>query len=635
MDLRRIAGRMGLIALLSISGCSIGTVKKEIPPVLEFDFSEGQGMVLHDKSGGGNRGTIHGAAWAKDSNGTTFLEFDGNDDYIEVAYNPALFNGENFTIEMTLKPGHNEKKKGFGQYRLILGQNGELWDKDSAFGIAVSEESGNLFAYFRYGPENTMKNNQVFMTDKIAVAPDAWQKITCVKKGNSVKLYVNSSEVSFCNSPEKIMIPSGRPLRIGGVPSRYFKGAFKSIKIYDYAVEMETSSALTKSPGKKKPYLLMATSMDESISSTPLLDIKKELIDVFNDSPYDGISLNLLDIYSGQVVIDEPTLLDRAKELKSISRKDIWPRINVNRIYQRKEKHCYNARTTSDAVSKIPARGAPVDKVRRDSTDYFTKIKGVDIYDEAGALSDFYDMWHKGLKFSRYMKSGIVLDFEDYNSGYIAYKVFEIARVQNKPVDDVIAQLIKIGSRLADIANEEYPDVVILTFFFNFSSMNWNKIKYIDGKAYYPAYSYIAQGILMRAKEKNIPLTLVEGGECELQYVNRTLDNLENNILKRRFFYAPWLDRFPENLKLGGTITLWDDPAKLSAWTKTDAGDPNPFRSLNDFTPYLRMLFKNYDYIWFYQPACVDYKPFSLKDLQYTKGFHDKLDKVIENALNE
>jgi hypothetical protein len=47
----------------------------------------------------------------------------------------------------------------------------------------------------------------------------------------------------------------------------------------------------------------MVSSMDKgSISSTPLLDIAPGMIEFLNDSPYDGIALNLMDMRSGQPV---------------------------------------------------------------------------------------------------------------------------------------------------------------------------------------------------------------------------------------------------------------------------------------------------------------------------------------------
>ena len=50
--------------------------------VTAYDFDEGAGAVLHDKSGNGNHGTIHGATWVKLGDGHA-LRFDGENDYVD------------------------------------------------------------------------------------------------------------------------------------------------------------------------------------------------------------------------------------------------------------------------------------------------------------------------------------------------------------------------------------------------------------------------------------------------------------------------------------------------------------------------------------------------------------------------
>ena len=109
---------MCAILAIALSGCvnikeKLG--KKEKPPILEYDFCEGAGSVLRDKSGNGNDGIIHGAEWVKSEDGYC-LSFDGIDDYAETKYSPLLNLKQQFTIEITVKPGKNEHKKGFGNF---------------------------------------------------------------------------------------------------------------------------------------------------------------------------------------------------------------------------------------------------------------------------------------------------------------------------------------------------------------------------------------------------------------------------------------------------------------------------------------------------------------------------------------
>ncbi|MDD5598163.1 MAG: hypothetical protein PHV82_09470, partial [Victivallaceae bacterium] len=264
----------------------------------------------------------------------------------------------------------------------------------------------------------------------------------------------------------------------------------------------------------QRPYLLMVTSMDDRISTMPFADMKKENIEIFNDSPFDGIALNLMDIYSAQTLPDENNLCKKAKELKAAAQKDVWIRVNLNRIYQRNKKNCYYDENA--VLEKLSEESSfKRSNIRKLSTPYFKRIKCVDLYNEAGALKDFYKIFELSLKISKELSSGIVLDFEDYHCGKDAYDIFKIAKAQNKTVDDIITQLIKIGVHMADTAAKENPNVTIISFFTGLQRMKYNGAN----DACLPAYSYIAQGMLMRAKEKNIPLVLVEGGELELNYV--------------------------------------------------------------------------------------------------------------------
>ncbi|MFA5089353.1 MAG: hypothetical protein WC552_10015, partial [Candidatus Omnitrophota bacterium] len=380
---------------------------------------------------------------------------------------------------------------------------------------------------------------------------------------------------------------------------------------------------------RKTPYLVMVTSMDEEISSTPLLDVKKETIELLNGSPFNGIAFNLLDIYSGQPVPDEKMVLDKARELKSIARKDIWVRVNMNRMYQggkeAKDYYYYEPGWTLKDLAKMPKKGLSVKEVRRKSTPYFTRVKCFDIYDKEGTLSDFYQIWRRSLKFCRVMNSGIILDPEGYTKVHTE-QTTAIAEAQGKSVDAVIRRLRDIGARLTDIAGEEYPNVPIISL-----AISLDKPDYV-GSNYYTPVAYIAQGMLMRAKEKKIPLKLIEGGENDLGYVNRTVDKLKWTISQRWSGYLPWIERFPGNLALGGTIILWDDASKIRGWAKADAGEPNPFQSLRDFKPFLKELFANYDYIWVYQGAVVDYQPY---DPNTAPQFHQKLRAVLNETAKD
>ena len=424
-----------------------------------------------------------------------------------------------------------------------------------------------------------------------------------------------------------IVITSGITLNIFQVP-------IKTITNYGYSEVKEkggnTIYGLFPTPPQnikittkktKAPYILMVTSFDSTISSTPMLDIEPEIIRLLNGSPFDGVTFNLIDIYSGQPLPDEKSVIFKAKQLKTISKKDLWVRVNINRIYERDKKHpYYESGHKKEDLAKLPMKGISAGEVRKLSTAYFDKINGMDIYDEEGALSDFYKIWRLSLKFSRVMKSGIVLDFEPYHNKEVKYTVSKIASKQRRSVDEVKERLKNIGVHLADIAADEYPSVTVISLF---TYLNNTK---------YDIPNYISRGILKGAKENNISLKLVEGGETDINYINKSLDILKEKINRRLLIYHDLLYEYSDNFHLGGTITVWDDPSKIRGWAKEKAGVESPFKSLEDFKPYLKELFSNYNYIWIYAPMVTDYNPF---DLNSAPEFNKKLERVIKDVLKE
>jgi hypothetical protein len=297
-------------------------------------------------------------------------------------------------------------------------------------------------------------------------------------------------------------------------------------------------------------------------------------------------------------------------------------RVNINRINQRREGDPYYEKGwKQEDLVKLPATGLPFEKVRKMSTAYFDKIKGMDIYDETGALSDFYNIWALSLKFSKIFNSGIVLDLENYHNKNHAerYSAAFIAYMQNRTIKETTTRLEEIGAHLADIIAEEYPQVTILNLFTFYKTTD-----YARGELAIPAY--ISSGMLERAKGKKIPMKFFDGGEVDIGYVNTSLYSLRDKIKQREMNYRDWLKRFPNNFYLAATITVWDDPSKISGWVKRDAkGDLN-FKSLRDFEPYLAELFHNYNFIWLYVPSVIDYKPF---DPINAPEFNKKLDILI------
>lgn len=384
------------------------------------------------------------------------------------------------------------------------------------------------------------------------------------------------------------------------------------------------------------PYVLMVTSMDgQQISSTPLLDIKPESISVLNDSPYDGIALEIVDMRSGQPLPTRDDIISRADEIRALSAKDIWPRVELSRIIQRSPDsnaaaYCYEEKWTMDDIIALGATGVSQERATRVSTAYFKRIRGYDLYDEAGALTDFYALWRLAFVFAKRSGSaGIVFDPESYHDLYRLpptatapwnpkSKAKDLCEILGKSEHEVTTRLEDVGAQLVDIAMEEYPDARIL-FLYTYLS---------NPKADIIPEAILCKGMLRRAREAKAPLQLIEGGEGDLRYINTTLGKLRERIRTREEFFKSWLPQFPQ-LRLGGTITVWDDPKKTSGWVSARSAQGTAFPSLDAFEPFLAELFSNYDIVWIYHPMIIGVNPF---DATTGTPFHGKLRKVLNTA---
>lgn len=93
----------GLTLALSFWALAAGGVDADPGPVGDWDFREGAGGVLHDRSGNGIDGTIRDAQWVKLAQGHV-LKFDGAKSRVEFAAGPSLDLTDAVTLETWICP---------------------------------------------------------------------------------------------------------------------------------------------------------------------------------------------------------------------------------------------------------------------------------------------------------------------------------------------------------------------------------------------------------------------------------------------------------------------------------------------------------------------------------------------------
>ena len=183
--------------------------------VAHWDFDEGKGDVLHDRSGNGNDGTIHGAKWVTCSKGYA-LRFDGTDDYVNCGAGPSLDIRDAISLGAWAKPD-----------AIPVGEPGIVGKGDffnEFFGITYYE-SGGCYFYISTGANNC--------TSKIGAG--SWCHIAGTFDGTRICLYVNGRLVASRTSKVP-KIDSGGDVFIGRNGAFHFRGLIDDVRIYNRAL---------------------------------------------------------------------------------------------------------------------------------------------------------------------------------------------------------------------------------------------------------------------------------------------------------------------------------------------------------------------------------------------------------------
>ena len=290
-----------------------------------------------------------------------------------------------------------------------------------------------------------------------------------------------------------------------------------------------------------------------------------------NASPYDGVAVWFQDAYA----LNSPqfdTVLARAKALRRLSRKDLWFVSFVNRVVQ--PKH------TATRPPAVPPQGQA------------TSDWGVDLDNSTGALADFLLKWRWNLRLAKAVSSpGICLDPEFYND-YNIERIRPLAVLRKDTEDGVKERLRAIGSQMADIVAQEYPNATIWTLATRFPQPSWAggddwRTERVGG--------FLIAGLLERARQAHTPLKLVEGGEELVRYLPGTVANLLISLGRQQDFLAPWRARYPA-LVPGGTVAPWIQIGGRPEWMSA-VREPD---SIDAFEPLFRLLMQKRAFVWIY-----------------------------------
>jgi hypothetical protein len=202
-----------------------------------WKFDEGEGTVANDTSGKGNHGTVRGGAkWAEARHGGA-LEFDGNDDKLDVPFSEAL-NPAKFSFALWAKV-----TGGAGKYRSPLTSR----DESPQRGYMLYADMHNRWSFW-LGPGSPHVH-----LDGPAVALNEWAHVACTYDGATMRMYVNGADIGRTNA--RLLPNTARPLRIGAGATEkagdyFFQGLIDDVRVYDKVLSADRVKALYESLGK-------------------------------------------------------------------------------------------------------------------------------------------------------------------------------------------------------------------------------------------------------------------------------------------------------------------------------------------------------------------------------------------------
>ena len=188
--------------------------------VAHWDFDEGAGTTLHDRSGNGHHGRIAGAAWIDGAHGKA-LQFDGKDDHVAISLTDAL----NISGDMSLLCFFRTTSDN-ARDRLIYGDANSLAVNRN---LSIGLDRGVLFVGHGDGYNYE------------AISPDArfhgtWKHLAIVFQRTHAYIYLDGELID--QTPMSVPTSATKPADryIGGWWAGRFLGAIDDMKLFNRAV---------------------------------------------------------------------------------------------------------------------------------------------------------------------------------------------------------------------------------------------------------------------------------------------------------------------------------------------------------------------------------------------------------------
>ena len=197
--------------------------------VFSYSFSGESGSMVVDGSGKRLSGQIHGARPVKSADGYA-LQFDGEDDYLEIPNHPGL-NSQQFSFEVWLNADASGPilSKKFSAIRTSY--------------LLNIHEDGNRFYLGVLDPDGSTEHH---VTTREIELLNRWTHLVFVCDGRWIRLFINGQMETFATvgqlplHEQRLIAYAEEPVKIGANSYAgdwsYFKGRIAHLRGYDHAL---------------------------------------------------------------------------------------------------------------------------------------------------------------------------------------------------------------------------------------------------------------------------------------------------------------------------------------------------------------------------------------------------------------
>jgi hypothetical protein len=223
--------------------------------VAHWDFNEGTGTTLTDRTGKGHTGTIQGGTWVDGIEGKA-LSFNGTSSQVLVPFKSSL-NMRQFTISAWFKSNKVDGQALIS--RLTSGGQSGTWNYRLA--LTQATNSPTLTVAAGHPLVDFWPSTEAGAIGTTALTDGTWRMLTGVLDGTTLKLYVNgvlNATKAMGNFPDSA---ATEPLRIGASSfgnGAFFQGVMDEVRIYNQPLSAAQVDSLYSlhAPGTGSPVTL-------------------------------------------------------------------------------------------------------------------------------------------------------------------------------------------------------------------------------------------------------------------------------------------------------------------------------------------------------------------------------------------